>query len=73
MMGEQRKVDLVHREVAAPQRRLVGVPIVEAPEIAQEGDRRSVAVDVELHGVAAPAIVAAVGDIDGVLEVRWNE
>ena len=42
-------------------------------EIAQEGDRRSVAVDVELHGVAAPAIVAAVGDIDGVLEVRWNE
>jgi putative Mg2+ transporter-C (MgtC) family protein len=42
-------------------------------EIAQEGDRRSVAVDVELHGVAAPAIVAAVGDIDGVLEVRWTE
>jgi putative Mg2+ transporter-C (MgtC) family protein len=42
-------------------------------EIAQEGDRRSIAVDVELHGVAAPAIVAAVGDIDGVLEVRWTE
>jgi putative Mg2+ transporter-C (MgtC) family protein len=42
-------------------------------EIAQEGDRRSVAVDVELHGVAAPVIVAAVGDIDGVLEVRWTE
>ncbi len=42
-------------------------------EIAQEGDRRSIAADVELHGVAAPAIVAAVGDIDGVLEVRWTE
>ncbi len=42
-------------------------------EIAQEGDRRSIALDVELHGVAAPAIVAAVGDIDGVLEVRWSE
>ena len=42
-------------------------------EIAQEGDRRSIAVDVELQGVAAPAVVAAVGDVDGVLEVRWNE
>ena len=42
-------------------------------EIAQEGDRRSMALDVELHGIAAPAIVAAVGDIDGVLEVRWSE
>ena len=44
-------------------------------EIAQEGDRRSIALDVELpnHGVTAPAIVAAVGDIDGVLEVRWTE
>ena len=61
------------------------VPIIEvieqqnarviALEIAQEGDRRSVALDVELpnHGVTAPAIVAAVGDIDGVLEVRWTE
>jgi putative Mg2+ transporter-C (MgtC) family protein len=46
-----------------------------ALEIAQEGDRRSVALDIELpnHGVTAPAIVAAVGDIDGVLEVRWTE
>ena len=42
-------------------------------EITQEGDRRSVAVDVELRGVAAPAIVADVGEIDGVLEVRWTE
>ena len=46
-----------------------------ALEIAQEGDRRSVALDVELMNgvVTAPAIVAAVGDIDGVLEVRWTE
>jgi putative Mg2+ transporter-C (MgtC) family protein len=59
------------------------VPIIEAIEgnggrvialeIAQEGDRRSVAVDVELMQTTAPTIVAAVGDIDGVLEVRWTE
>jgi putative Mg2+ transporter-C (MgtC) family protein len=44
-------------------------------EIAQEGDRRSVALDVEMprRVGTAPAIVAAVGDIDGVLEVRWTE
>jgi len=42
-------------------------------EIAQEGDRRSVAVDVEVRHDIAPTIVAAVGDIDGVLEVRWTE
>ena len=46
---------------------------VRSLEIAQEGDRRSIAVDVELSGVEAPAVVAAVGEIDGVLEVRWNE
>jgi putative Mg2+ transporter-C (MgtC) family protein len=46
---------------------------VVALEIAQEGDRRSVALDVELGHNGAPAIVAAVGDIDGVLEVRWTE
>ncbi len=46
---------------------------VRSLEIAQEGDRRSIAVDVELAGVEAPAVVAAVGEIDGVLEVRWNE
>jgi putative Mg2+ transporter-C (MgtC) family protein len=59
------------------------VPIIEvieqqnarviALEIAQEGDRRSVAIDVELGQNGAPAIVSAVGDIDGVLEVRWTE
>jgi putative Mg2+ transporter-C (MgtC) family protein len=42
-------------------------------EIAQEGDRRSIAVDLQLRGVAAPVVVAAVGSIDGVLEVRWSE
>jgi putative Mg2+ transporter-C (MgtC) family protein len=46
---------------------------VRSLEIAQEGDRRSIAVDIELAGVQAPAVVAAVGEIDGVLEVRWNE
>jgi putative Mg2+ transporter-C (MgtC) family protein len=43
-------------------------------EVAQEGDRRSVAVDVELAtGGSAPAVVAGVAEIDGVLEVRWME
>jgi putative Mg2+ transporter-C (MgtC) family protein len=46
---------------------------VVALEIAQEGDRRSIALDVELRGLAAPRVVADVGDIDGVLEVRWTE
>ncbi|HZR96812.1 MAG TPA: MgtC/SapB family protein [Gaiellaceae bacterium] len=42
-------------------------------EIEQEGDRRSMAVDVELRGLAAPSVVAEVGEIDGVLGVRWTE
>src|SRR5689334_4094601 len=42
-------------------------------EIAQEGDRRSIAIDLELHGIPAPTFVADVGSIDGVLEVRWTE
>jgi putative Mg2+ transporter-C (MgtC) family protein len=46
---------------------------VVALEIAQEGDRRSIAVDVERRGIEAPTIVTSVGDIDGVLEVRWTE
>ena len=59
------------------------VPIIEAIErqggqvrsleVAQEGDRRSVAVDVELRTGSAPAVVAAVAEIDGVLEVQWTE
>jgi putative Mg2+ transporter-C (MgtC) family protein len=42
-------------------------------DVAQEGDRRSVAVEVEMHKSSAPTIVANVADIDGVLEVRWME
>jgi putative Mg2+ transporter-C (MgtC) family protein len=42
-------------------------------EIEQEGDRRSIAADVELHGLAATKVVADVGEIDGVLAVRWSE
>jgi putative Mg2+ transporter-C (MgtC) family protein len=46
---------------------------VVALEIAQEGDRRSIAIDVETRDVPAPSFVAEVGSIDGVLEVRWTE
>jgi putative Mg2+ transporter-C (MgtC) family protein len=42
-------------------------------DIAQEGERRSVAVDVELQAGSAPAVVAGVAEIDGVLEVRWSD
>ena len=43
-------------------------------DIAQEGDRRSVALDVELRpGTAPVAIVAGVAEIDGVLEVQWTD
>jgi putative Mg2+ transporter-C (MgtC) family protein len=42
-------------------------------DIAQEGDRRSVAVDVELQAGTAPGVVAGVAEIDGVLEVRWSD
>jgi putative Mg2+ transporter-C (MgtC) family protein len=59
------------------------VPIIEAIErqggrivsldVAQEGDRRSVGIDVELTAGSAPAVVASVAEIDGVLEVRWTD
>ena len=59
------------------------VPIIEAIErqgasvvsldVAQEGDRRSIAVDIELAAGGAPAVVANVAEIDGVLEVRWTD
>ena len=42
-------------------------------EVTQEGERRSVAADIELPAGAAPSIVAGVAEIDGVLEVRWME
>jgi putative Mg2+ transporter-C (MgtC) family protein len=59
------------------------VPVIEAIErqggrlvsleVAQVGDRRSLAADVELAVGTAPAIVAGVAEIDGVLEVRWMD
>jgi len=42
-------------------------------DVSQEGDRRSVAVDVELREGSAPAVVAGVAEIDGVLEVQWSD
>ena len=42
-------------------------------EVTQEGERRSVAVDVELHESDMPKVVAGVANIDGVLEVRWTD
>jgi putative Mg2+ transporter-C (MgtC) family protein len=42
-------------------------------EVTQEGDRRSIVLDVQLHESAAPFVVAGVADIDGVLEVRWED
>ncbi len=42
-------------------------------DVTQEGDRRSVAVDIELRQAAMPHIVAGVAEIDGVLEVRWMD
>ncbi len=42
-------------------------------EVTQDGDRRSLRVDVQLHESAAPFVVAGVADIDGVLEVRWED
>jgi putative Mg2+ transporter-C (MgtC) family protein len=57
-------------------------PIIEAIErfgrvvsldVAQDGDRREMAIDVALHGESSPRVVAAVAEIEGVLEVRWNE
>ena len=59
-------------------------PIIEAIErqgghvvsldVTQEGDRRSVALDIELPPAATPvAVVAGVAEIDGVLEVQWTD
>ena len=59
-------------------------PIIEAIEraggrvvsldVTQEGERRSVAADVEIPpGATAVAVVAGVAEIDGVLEVQWTD
>jgi putative Mg2+ transporter-C (MgtC) family protein len=43
-------------------------------EIAQEGDRRSVALDIELPpGTTPVAVVSGVAEIGGVLEVQWTD
>jgi putative Mg2+ transporter-C (MgtC) family protein len=59
------------------------VPVIEAIErqggrvvsleVAQEGDRRSIALDLQLAAGSTPSVVAGVAEIDGVLEVRWME
>jgi putative Mg2+ transporter-C (MgtC) family protein len=59
------------------------VPVIEAIErqggsvlsleVSQRGDQRSIAVDVELHSGSAPSVVAAVAELDGVLQVQWTE
>jgi putative Mg2+ transporter-C (MgtC) family protein len=41
-------------------------------DVSQEGDRREIAVDISLQGTP-PQVVAAVAEIDGVIEVRWSE
>jgi putative Mg2+ transporter-C (MgtC) family protein len=59
-------------------------PLIEAVEraggrvvsldVTQEGERRSVAVDIELRpGTEPVAVVAGVAEVDGVLEVQWTE
>jgi putative Mg2+ transporter-C (MgtC) family protein len=56
-------------------------PVIEAIErfgrvlsldVSQEGDRREIAVEVAMQGTP-PQVVAAVAEIDGVIEVRWSE
>jgi putative Mg2+ transporter-C (MgtC) family protein len=42
-------------------------------EVSQDGDRRMVVIDVQLSESAAPFVVAGVAEIDGVIEVRWED
>ncbi|HET8751628.1 MAG TPA: MgtC/SapB family protein [Gaiellaceae bacterium] len=43
-------------------------------DVTQEGERRSVAADVQLPpGTTAVAVVAGVAEVDGVLEVQWTD
>jgi putative Mg2+ transporter-C (MgtC) family protein len=47
---------------------------VETIEVSQEADRRHLELAVELSAErAAPALVAKIADVEGVLEVRWAE
>jgi putative Mg2+ transporter-C (MgtC) family protein len=46
---------------------------VKAVEIGHEGDRRTLLLDMTMPPrVDAPRVIAQVGDLDNVLEVRWN-
>ena len=47
---------------------------VKAVEIGHEGDRRTLLLDVTMPPQTdAPRVIAQVGDLDNVLEVRWND
>ena len=47
---------------------------VESMEVSHESDRRQLELGLELHNErAAPALVAVVADVEGVLEVQWSE
>jgi putative Mg2+ transporter-C (MgtC) family protein len=57
-------------------------PVIDAVErfgrvsslaVSQEGDRRQIALDVALFSATSPHVVAAVAEIDGVLDVQWTE
>src|SRR5262249_39975911 len=47
---------------------------IESMDVSQEGDRRRIAVDVELpQHVHPPQVVARIADVQSVAEVRWSE
>jgi putative Mg2+ transporter-C (MgtC) family protein len=47
---------------------------IDAMEVTYEADRRTVVVDVGMRaGMNPPAIVSAVAELEGILEVRWSD
>lgn len=47
---------------------------VKSVEIGHEADRRTVLLDLRMpHQLDAPRVIAQVGDLDNVLEVRWSD
>ena len=47
---------------------------IEAMDVSSEGDRRRLALDVELpRDVQPPQVVARIADVQSVSEVRWSE
>ena len=46
---------------------------VHALEVSQEGDRRTMALDVAVRDPQLARVVAGVADVEGVLDVRWME